>query len=438
MLARVHSYISRHNMAGTGERILLAVSGGIDSMVMSSLFLHMPFERGIAHCNFSLRGQESDLDEELVRKFSSENGIPFFSIKFDTVKYAVDHRISTQMAARELRYTWFEQIRETESYDAVATAHNLNDNAETILINLARGSGPSGLSGMKPKNGRIIRPLLFLSREEISSYAEEHRIEYREDRSNSEVKYTRNKIRHKILPVLEEINPSIIDTLTETGIRFSELDEILNRFISGLKEELLRHAAGNFMIDLEKLRTYSDNRTILFSLFREFSLENTMLSDLQNIIEGRTGSHINTRTHRIFRDRDELIVTGLKAGSSVTKIGDVDEFNSFDGISAEIRSVDDSFQIPADSKIAALDHDRIVFPVIVRRWQPGDYFYPLGMKDRKKLSDYFIDRKYSVPEKEEKMILESEGNIVCIIGDRIDDRYKITPETKKALIIHRT
>jgi tRNA(Ile)-lysidine synthase len=435
MLARVHSFVSQHNMAGTGDRILLAVSGGIDSMVMSFLFLHLPFKSGIAHCNFSLRGQESDLDEELVRKFSYKNGIPFFSIKFDTRKYAGEHRISTQMAARELRYSWFEQVREANGYDAVAIAHNLNDNAETILINLARGTGPSGLSGMKPKKGRIIRPLLFASREQISAYAEEHQVEYREDRSNSEVKYTRNKIRHKLLPLLQEINPSIIDTLTETAVRFSELDEILSGYISGLKEELIRPGDGNYLIDLDKLRPYSDNRTILFGLFREFSLDNTMLTDLQNIIEGRTGSYINTGTHRIFRDRNELIVTGMKAGPSTAIVGTVDEFNRLDGISAEIRNIDDGFHIPADSKIAALDHDRIVFPLTVRRWQPGDFFYPLGMMDRKKLSDYFIDRKYSVPEKERKMIVESAGNIVCIIGDRIDDRYRITPETRKVLVI---
>jgi tRNA(Ile)-lysidine synthase len=189
------------------------------------------------------------------------------------------------------------------------------------------------------------------------------------------------------------------------------------------------------MIDIAKLSTYSDNRTILFGLFREFSLDNTMLADLQNIINGRTGSHINTGTHRIFRDRNELIITGMEAGPFITTVVSTEELNRIDGISAEIRNVDDGFLIPRDSKIAALDLDRIVFPLTVRRWQPGDFFYPLGMKERKKLSDYFIDRKYPVPDKEKKMIVESAGNIVCIIGDRIDDRFKITPGTKKALII---
>jgi tRNA(Ile)-lysidine synthase len=436
MLARVHSFITRHNLAGTGNRILLAVSGGIDSMVMSSLFLHLPFERGIAHCNFSLRGEESDLDEELVRKFSFGNSIPFFTKKFDTKKYALEHGISTQMAARELRYSWFEQIMEAHGFDAVAVAHNLNDNAETILINLARGTGPAGLAGMKPKSGKIIRPLLFASREQISSYAEEHRIEFREDRSNSEVIYTRNKIRHNLLPLLEEINPSIIDTLTETAARFSELNEILRDFISGLKNDLMSRDDVNYLFDLAKLRSYSDNRTILFELFREFSLNSAMLIDLQHIIEGSPGSYIYTGTHRIIRDRDKLIVTSPgEADQYTATIRDVDELDRIDGISAEVRYVDDGFHIPHDNTIAALDLDRIEFPLILRRWQPGDFFYPLGMKDRKKLSDYFIDRKYSVPEKEKKLIVESAGKIICIIGDRIDDRYKITPETKKVLII---
>lgn len=434
MLAEVHGFIAEHRLIGHGEKIVLAVSGGIDSMVMAHMFLHLPYEIGIAHCNFSLRDEESDLDEELVRKFAEENNVPFFIVRFNTKAYAGEKGISVQMAARELRYAWFEEIRSQNNFDLIAVAHNLNDNIETMLINLARGTGLAGLSGMKPVSGKVIRPLLSVTRDKISKYCSEHAIRFREDRSNAETKYTRNKIRHNVIPLLQQINPSLLTTLNESITRFGELNEIVNSYISGFRSQLSVTKDGAVVFDINKLRRYSENRTILFELFRPFSLEGNQIDDLLNILNGRTGSRVITATHRITRNRDEILVTENSDNNErCISVNSLDELPV--SIKGEILSVDNSFRIPKDSSVACLDSEKILFPLVIRKWHPGDSFFPLGMNGKKKLSDYFIDKKYSLPEKERKLVLESDGKIVWIIGDRIDDRFKITPQTTEALIL---
>jgi len=235
MFEEFKSYIKKNNLFRKHDRILMAVSGGIDSMVMSHLFIRLGTEKGIAHCNFSLRGVESDLDEELVKDFACKNGIPFYSIRFNTLEHASSNGISVQMAARELRYEWFEKTRFENSYRLTAVAHNLNDNIETMLINLTRGTGLTGLSGMRPSANMIIRPLLFASRQGIEKYCIENRVPFREDKSNAETKYTRNKIRHLVIPVLKEINPSVEVTLNETAARLAGIDEIVSEYIESIR-----------------------------------------------------------------------------------------------------------------------------------------------------------------------------------------------------------
>ncbi len=434
MLAELHNYIEGHHLIRQNDRVLLAVSGGIDSMVMAHLFGHLPYNIGIAHCNFSLRGKESDLDEELVSNFSEKNKIPFFRVRFDTKSYADEKGISVQMAARELRYQWFEKIREENGFDLIAVAHNKNDSAETMLINLVRGTGLAGISGMKPISGRIIRPQLFATRDEIEKYCKAHKIIFREDSSNAEVKYTRNKIRHKILPVLQEINPSVFDTLSESAERFNDLNEIVSNYISSLRSEISYMKEDSIIFDLKKLKNHENNRTILFELFRPFGINSQMINDLLNILQGISGSQVFTGTHRIIKNRDEIIVTDPDTGKEFhTNVNDITGFPAF--IAAEYMNVSDSFIIPKASSVACLDSGILKFPVTIRRWNTGDFFHPLGMNQKKKLSDYFVDRKYSLTEKEKKLVLESDGKIAWIIGDRIDDRFKITSETKQALIL---
>ncbi|HEX2921982.1 MAG TPA: tRNA lysidine(34) synthetase TilS [Bacteroidales bacterium] len=437
MLAEFHSFISENNLAKPGSRILLAVSGGIDSMVMADLFRHLPYEIAIAHCNFSLRGLESEGDEDFVREYCSTHNIIFYTKRFDTKRVAEEKGISIQMAARDLRYEWFESIRQDGKYESIAIAHNLNDKIETVLINLTRGTGLSGLTGIKTSSNSIIRPLLFATREKIAEYSKTNNIRFREDRSNAETKYTRNKIRHLVIPVLKEINPSIEQTLNEESERFSDINCIVSEFIESIRKKISSPSGNLVSFNIPDLKDLSKNKTVLFELFRLYGLNGENIGDLVNIIEGRTGSSIITNTHRLIRNRKEILVSPLTDYDTTEKT-----FNSIDELSASIEfkiiitDINNSFVIPSDSNIACLDSAKIKFPLTLRNWEPGDQFYPLGMDHPKKLSDYFIDRKYSVFQKEgKKVVIESDGKIIWIVGDRIDNRFRITVETRKALII---
>jgi len=419
------------------DKILLAVSGGIDSMVMTHLFQKTGCRIAIMHCNFTLRSAESDKDEEFVRKYAELHSIPFFSNTFNTNEFARNNNISVQMAARDLRYNWFEEVRLKNNYDLIAVAHNLNDNAETLLINLTRGTGLAGLSGMRLISNHIIRPLLFATRDDIVKYSNKHQIKFREDKSNADTKYIRNKIRHQIIPLLKEINPSIEVTLNETAERFLGVNEIVAGYINKIREKISEQKDNIISYNISQLKHHLNNKTILFELFRPYGITNQQLDDLNKVINGKTGGQIITNCCRIIKNRKEIIVSMESCRSeSVYTIDTPDAFKKIPGIvSAELLEVNDVFQIPYDSSIACLDFDKLNFPLKIRKWEPGDSFYPLGMKQKKKLSDYFIDNKYSMLDKENILILESEGKIIWIIGDRIDNRFKISRTTKNALII---
>jgi tRNA(Ile)-lysidine synthase len=437
MLLKFKKYISENNLLRPGEKILLAVSGGIDSMAMTHLFLKSGIEAGIAHCNFSLRQIESDLDEEMVRQFAADNNLEFFSTRFETKKYATENKLSVQMAARELRYRWFESIRSEHGYKSVAVAHNLNDNIETLLINLIRGTGIAGLRGMKPASNNIIRPMLFASRKEIVSYCEKNRITYREDRSNADTKYLRNKIRHQIIPLLKEINPSIESALSETADILMGINEIVNDYISIIRANISEQREDCTVFKIKLLNPFLGNRAVLFELFKPFGIAEVNPDDLTRIIRGKTGSRLITGSYVILKNRNEIIVSPLKVKPEaimiIYKPGHLKMISGIDSVKS--LKVTRNFRIPQEPAKACLDADKLSFPLILRKWHPGDFFFPLGMKHKKKLSDYFTDNKYSIFDKENSLILESDGKIVCILGDRIDERFRITEDTKKVLII---
>jgi tRNA(Ile)-lysidine synthase len=437
MISKFKKFISEYNLINPGDKILLAVSGGIDSMVMTHLFQSLDYKIGIAHCNFSLRALESDKDQEMVGLYASELNVPFYSTRFETKTFAKKNKLSVQMAARELRYQWFEEIRTKYGYDSIAIAHNLNDNIETLLINLTRGTGLTGMAGMKPVSNRIIRPLLFATRQEIMSFQIRHKIAYREDKSNADTKYTRNKIRHLIIPVLKEINPSIETTLIETAERFTGINEIVSNYIAGLRENISEEKEQFVTFKISQLKTYLHNKAILFELFKPFNITNAQLNDLVKVIGGKTGGQIITGTHRIIKNRKEIIVSDEEiTDETLYTIKDIPAFCIFPGISsARFVMINQSFEIPSDPHMACIDSEKVSFPMNIRKWKAGDYFYPLGMRQKKKLSDYFIDNKYSKFDKESIYILESGGKIVWIIGDRIDNRFKITDSTKKGILI---
>lgn len=437
MIEEFRKYICDNDLVRENDRVLMAVSGGIDSMVMSHLFIHSQIKTGIAHCNFNLRGEESDKDEKFVKKFANNNKIPFHTVSFDTAGFATERNISIQMAARELRYRWFEEIRVSHNYDSVALAHNLNDNVETFLINLTRGTGIAGLTGMRPKYMNLIRPLLFATRVAISGYRQRNDIDFREDRSNSETKYTRNKLRHIIIPLFREINPSFDNAVEETAQKLGEINEIFSGYISDIRNRTAKHRNNLVIFKSKELMNLFPKQTILFELFRPYGLGPGQINDLISLSEGKTGSQIFTSSHRLLKNRNEIIVSPRKIEEEgYYEVSSMEDFLKVPGIiSAESFEISEGFRIPRSSKIACIDSSRITFPLVFRKWVPGDIFFPLGMKKQKKLSDYFIDEKYSILDKENCLLLESSGRIVWIVGDRIDNRFKITPSSRKALII---
>jgi tRNA(Ile)-lysidine synthase len=437
MLDQFRKYIDTKHLINESDNILLTVSGGIDSMVMAHLVINSGVKSGIAHCNFNLRGTESDKDEVFVREFAENNNIPFYSTRFDTTGFATQNGISIQMAARELRFNWFEVIRTKYGYDSVAIAHNLNDNVETFLINLTRGTGITGLTGMKPRSETLIRPLLFATREQIAEFSKLNNIAFREDKSNSEVKYTRNKIRHILLPVFREINPAFDLTIMDTAERLGEINEIVSEYISSIRKKIFRKRNDFIVFRTVELKDIPFKRTVIFELVRPFGVGSGQLDDMINLTDGSTGNQLFTETHRLVKNRDEIIITLRKPVSkNYFEVNSIEDLQKVPGIiSARIRNVTGSFKIPDSPDFACLDAEKIEFPLIIRQWVSGDIFYPLGMKTRKKLSDYFIDRKYSIPEKENTFILESSGKIVWIVGERIDNRFRITKSTRSALVI---
>jgi tRNA(Ile)-lysidine synthase len=372
-----------------------------------------------------------------VYHFAAEYNIPFHCIKFETKTFAKKNGLSIQMAARELRYNWFEEVRKENEYDSIAVAHNMNDNIETLLINLARGTGLAGMAGMKPVNNKIIRPLLFATRRDITEFRDQHNIEFREDRSNADTKYIRNKIRHQIIPLLKDINPSIETTLNETAERFSGFNEIVSEYISGIRKSMVQQKDQFITFNISELKNYLHNKVILFELFRPYGITSALLSDLIKVIQGRTGGQIITVTHRIIKNRKEIIVSDEEINNEISyTIENIKDFRIFPGISsARNVRITDNFKINTDPHIACMDSQKVSFPFIIRKWKAGDHFYPLGMNQKKKLSDYFVDKKYSKFDKENIFILESGGKIVWIIGDRIDNRFKITASTTKGLLI---
>lgn len=437
MIEEFRKYISGNQLFSPDEKILLGVSGGIDSMVMFHLFLRCGYEFGIAHCNFNLRGAESDEDELFVRNNAERHNIPFHVNSFNTTTYASENGVSIQMAARELRYSWFEEIRKKEGYTVISLAHNLNDNIETFIINLVRGSGITGFAGIRPRSENLVRPLLFATRADISEYCEKYEVSYREDSSNIDTKYVRNKIRHLVVPVLKEINPSFENTIDETIARSAEISEIYLRHITGIKNTLLSETATGLTVKIADIAELSPLNTIIYELFREYGLSRSMIPEFIKLTKSRSGSQLLTPTHRFIRNRGEILISRtLPENQTRIVCSSIEELLSA-GLPAQIsiESCREGFLLPQEKNSTCLSLNKLKFPVTIRNWQPGDTFYPLGMNRKKKLSDFFIDNKFSVPEKEAALIMESDGEIASILGIRTDNRFRITKSTTRCLIV---
>lgn len=436
MLQRFRQFISGNQLISKSAYVLAAVSGGKDSVTMCELLHLAGINFGIAHCNFQLRGIDSDLDEEFVRKLATHYKVPFFSQRFETETFAKDNRISIQMAARDLRYAWFRKLASENGFESIATAHHLNDVFETILLNLTRGTGFAGLQGIQPRNGEIIRPLLFCQREDIDRFVQENNLQWREDISNASTKYYRNLIRHKVIPVLKEINPNLEQTAFDSTEKIRAVAHFFKSKINDIKSKAITVDGSDRRIDLNAILSEPEPAIVLSELITEFGFT---YKDSVNILNTKTtGSLYYSKTHVLNVDRQSLLLKYISESdpSEELKINEQLENFLFRNFSFSLNKISkDEFDVHSDSNIAYLDWSTLKFPLTLRNWLPGDKFIPLGMKNYKKVSDFLIDRKTPLLLKNNTLLLTSGEEIVWVVGMRIDDRFKITSNSKNALKI---
>jgi len=433
VLEQFDNFILSNNIVNQGDKVLLAVSGGKDSMLMAWLFIKAGFRVEIAHCNFHLRGEESDGDMALVVKFAQDFAIPIHIKDFDTSVYSKTNKVSIQMAARELRYAWFEELRQAQECQVVAVAQHKNDSVETVLFNLARGTGLKGLVGIQQKRKHIIRPLLFLTAPEIASLVAKHHIPYRDDSSNFSTKYARNKIRLDIIPEFEKLNPAFISVMEENMQRFHESIDVLEDFVANKREKLFTQK-GEYTWEIVKEAIQQEKLGLIYLLFEPFHFSKAVLEDMILSLDKESGRVFESDEYIILSDRNRLILQKKSTSISDAVILGVQverwQWNKsfFDTIWT------DDCSIELDSNVAKIDSEKLQFPMTIRSWVEGDTFQPLGMRGKKKLSDFFIQRKVNLFDKKEVPILvNGNGEIVWIVGFQLDDRYKITQNTKKVL-----
>jgi len=432
--------IDNQKLFSSNQKILLAISGGVDSMVMVSLFSKAKFNFGIAHCNFQLRGVESDEDAAFVKKTAINLNVEYFEKNFNTRETAVLKKQSIQVAARELRYEWFNQLVSENGYDYFATAHQFDDQTETFFINLFRGTGISGLRGILPKNGKCIRPLLFASRNEIEEFAANNGILFRNDSSNDSDKYLRNRIRHQVIPALEFTYPDFRKGFVTTFKNLAGAEKILSQEIKKKSENLLEKHDLNVKIDLKKLRLLDPLPVYLFEILKPFHFIFSTIENICEALERIAGKSFFSTTHCLRGERDELVITPLTALENENEQEffipeTVTSINYPVNLSFDVTESKPGFLLQNSPDLAQLDYERLQFPLKIRRWKQGDAFIPLGMKGKKLLSDFFINQKFSAEEKQKTWLLVSGNEIVWIIGHRISEKFKITEKTKKIMII---
>lgn len=431
MKEQIQQYIIQHQLLSGEKPVVVGISGGADSVALLHILVSLGYKCIAAHCNFNLRGDESFRDEQFTIDFTKRLQVPLCKISFETNKYAQENRLSVEMAARELRYRWFEELLNTYDADAVAVAHHRDDSVETLLINLTRGSGLTGLTGIKPKNGNVVRPLLCVSREDIYAYIENNGLEYVTDSSNSSDIYTRNFIRLKVIPLLEEINPSVKASLARTANHLYDASLIYNHSI----EEARRVIIQNNRLSISALLSFPAPATILYEMLKPYGFSRTVCESIFTVLDKDSGKIFYSSTHRLLKDRSDLLIDVLSGEDNRAYLINLEDDNVDLPVELkpEIVVIKEDYQIEKDKKFAYFDFDKLSFPLVLRHWQEGDWFVPFGMKGKKKISDYFSDKKFSLFDKEKTWLLCSGQDVIWIVGERTDNRYRIEKTTKRVL-----
>lgn len=427
MILKFKSYCDKWKLGE--KKLLVACSGGLDSVALTSLCHNSGFDFALAHCNFKLRETESDEDETFVINLGEQLGREVFLKSFDTKVFAQENKVSVQMAARELRYSWFQELQKTKDFDYLLTAHHADDSLETFLINLSRGTGIEGLTGIPEKNDAIIRPLLQFSRDEILHYAKSETLQWREDSSNQETKYLRNKIRHEIVPKLKELHLEFLKNYLSTQEHLYASKQQLNRFKEQLRRELFIVEDDVVRIPLKKLNSHKPDTHLLHLLFSEFGF--TSWKDVLHLLNTSSGKAVNSITHKLVRDRGALLLTPNLKAQNISFSIDKGVREVYRPISLIIKSVDKLGS--ANLQTIYVDEDKLKYPLTLRRWQKGDWFYPFGMKGKKKVSKFFKDEKVDIISKSKKWLLCSGETIVWVVGMRADSRFAVTANTNNIL-----
>ena len=421
---RIQHFIEERNLFALNDKVLVAFSGGADSVALLRVLTELGYTCECAHCNFHLRGEESDRDENFVRALCNEIHIPLHIKHFDTESYAKEKQISIEMAARELRYAWFEKLRKETEATVIAVAHHRDDSVETFLLNLIRGTGINGLKGIQAKNGYIVRPLLETSREDILNYLDYLKQDYVTDSTNLQDEYMRNKIRLNLLPIMKEMNPSIMESIQDTSQKLTEAAIIYNQNRKEILETSIQTTAEGYTLPVQMIQEDLAPLSLLHEWLSPVGFNSSQIKDIhQSLKKEQSGKLFISNEWEVLRDREHLILQHKREKENIPEI------------SIETVEINNDFILFKDKNIACLDADKVVLPLEVRKWKKGDKFVPFGMKGQKKVSDYLTDKKYSLFQKEKQYVVCSEGKIVWLVGQRTDDRFKITEKTQRALIL---
>lgn len=424
---RVNSFIKEKKLLTTDDKVLVALSGGADSVALLRVLLSLGYTCEAAHCNFHLRGEESNRDEQFVRSLCESLHVRLSVADFNTAQYATEHHLSIEMAAREQRYQWFDSLRQAEGYSAIAVAHHRNDSVETFLLNLIRGTGINGLRGIPVRNGSIIRPLLNVSREDILDYLQSLGQTYVTDSTNLQDEFMRNKIRLNILPMMKEMNPSVFESISETANYLSATADVYNKSIQeSRKRVLIQDDHDQKIINIPSLMAETSPTAVLFEILYPLGFNSAQISAIYSQLEGQSGKVFSNVRWTVLHNREQLQITlNEKIQSSVPQL---DMFFAWK---------DEHFKVVPNPNIAYLDAEHIQIPITVRKWERGDKFVPFGMTGTKNISDYLTDRKYSLFEKENQYVACSGDQIIWVIGERIDNRFRITDKTQRILILQK-